>query len=450
MTDQIKLINHSSIFIENDNKNTLLTDPWYTGSAFNDGWSLFYENEKNNIIDVLKKTEFIFLSHEHPDHFSIKFFKDYGDLIKERKIKIIFQNSQDQRVESFLKKKGFEMIILEDKKKYDFNNETNITIFKQGHIDSAFLYETKDFYHLNINDCNFLRSELLEIKNYIKNKNKKIFIYVQFSYASFRADDEWLKKAADYKLDNIVRISKIFNSSLIIPFASFFYFSHSENQHLTKFVYNCSQVSSFLDNNKVNHCFLNPEINLVNLNQLTEDIMQKKQINSGSLKFWDNMKSKAVVKFYEKKPEHINIENIKSFLARIKKFNNLFLLFLIRYLTFKKIFGDLFIKINITNDIYLLNFYEVKKINNYKKKADICISSEQFNLLLSQPYGVESLLVSGRLKTDNKNGLRNLTSSIGITTINLSNYGINFKDIFNKLIFNKIIGLIHRAISQKS
>ena len=52
------------------------------------------------------------------------------------------------------------------------------------------------------------------------------------------------------------------------------------------------------------------------------------------------MKSKAVVKFYEKKPEHINIENIKSFLARIKKFNNLFLLFLIRYLTFKKVFGD--------------------------------------------------------------------------------------------------------------
>ena len=25
-----------------------------------------------------------------------------------------------------------------------------------------------------------------------------------------------------------------------------------------------------------------------------------------------------------------------------------------------------------------------------------------------------------------------------------------FKDIFNKLIFNKIIGLIHRAITQKS
>ena len=78
------------------------------------------------------------------------------------------------------------------------------------------------------------------------------------------------------------------------------------------------------------------------------------------------------------------------------------------------------------------------------------MSSQQFNLLLQQPYGVESLLVSGRLKCENKDGLKKLTSSIGITTINLSNYGINFRDIFNKLIFNKILGLIYRVITQKS
>ena len=78
------------------------------------------------------------------------------------------------------------------------------------------------------------------------------------------------------------------------------------------------------------------------------------------------------------------------------------------------------------------------------------MSSEQFILLLKQPFGIESLLVSGRLKTIDKNGLKKLTSAVGITTINLSNYGINFKDLFNKLIFNKIIGLIYRAITQKS
>ena len=125
-------------------------------------------------------------------------------------------------------------------------------------------------------------------------------------------------------------------------------------------------------------------------------------------------------------------------------------MFLIRFLSLKKIFGDLIIKINKTDEIYLLNFFKIIKLNNFTNEPDISMSSEQFNLLLNQSFGIESLLVSGRLKTINKNGLRKLTSAIGITTINLSNYGINFKDIFNKLIFNKIIGLIKRAISQKS
>ena len=92
------------------------------------------------------------------------------------------------------------------------------------------------------------------------NKNKKIIIYIQFSYASFRANDEWLKQAALYKLNNIIKVNNIFNSTMIIPFASFFNFSHSENQHLTKFVNSSLIVSNFLDHNNINHCFLNPHI----------------------------------------------------------------------------------------------------------------------------------------------------------------------------------------------
>ena len=78
------------------------------------------------------------------------------------------------------------------------------------------------------------------------------------------------------------------------------------------------------------------------------------------------------------------------------------------------------------------------------------MSSEAFNLFLNQPYGLESLLVSGRLKSEKFDGMTKITSALGITTINLSNYGINFKHIFNKLIFNKIVGLIYRAITQKT
>ena len=44
--DKIRLVNHSSIFINNQNKNLgILTDPWYDGFAFNNGWSLLYKND---------------------------------------------------------------------------------------------------------------------------------------------------------------------------------------------------------------------------------------------------------------------------------------------------------------------------------------------------------------------------------------------------------------------
>ena len=48
MADEIKLINHSSVLIKHD-EIKLLTDPWYNGSAFNNGWSLLYENSFKEI-----------------------------------------------------------------------------------------------------------------------------------------------------------------------------------------------------------------------------------------------------------------------------------------------------------------------------------------------------------------------------------------------------------------
>ena len=450
MIEKLKLTNHSSIMIGNDQNDNLLTDPWYSDSAFNNGWALLYENSKEEIEKIIDNLKFIFISHEHPDHFSIKFFKDYGYLIKQNKIKIIFQYTEDKRVESFIRKIGLDMIILEDRKKYKISNALDITLFKQGHIDSAFLYETKNFYHLNINDCNFIDKELSDINNYIKDKNKKVIIYIQFSYASFRANDKWYKAAAQYKLDNIIRISKIFKSSLVIPFASFFYFCHSENNELNRFVNKCSYISEFLKENNINHCFLNPESGFINLHEIINDDLKRNETNELSINFWDDKKSNIKNIFFEKEIESILIENIAKFTNRIRQKNNLFLMHFIRFLTFKKVFGDLLIQINSTNDVYQLNFFKIKKLDDPRRNADVSMSSEQFNLLLSQPYGVESLLVSGRLKVVNKLGLKRLTSAIGITTINLADYGINFKDLSNKLIFYKIIGLIYRTITQKS
>ncbi|MDA8766167.1 hypothetical protein N9M63_01275, partial [Candidatus Pelagibacter bacterium] len=110
--------------------------------------------------------------------------------------------------------------------------------------------ETNKTYHININDCDFTNAQLKKIKGMLQN-NKKIVIYMQFSYAAYRSDDEWLKRASIYKLEKLLEIYDYFKADLLIPFASFIYFSSPENFRLNKYMNNVKTTSNFLNQNKI-------------------------------------------------------------------------------------------------------------------------------------------------------------------------------------------------------
>ena len=151
---------------------SILTDPWYSGNAFDNGWSLLYENKYKFIVKVLNKTNYIYITHEHPDHFSIKFFKEFSQILKNKKIKIIFQKTIDKRVENFIKKKlNLNLIILENFKTIKLK-KFKLTLITSGPIDSSLIVETDKYYHVNFNDCEFSEIELKKIKNLLKNKKK--------------------------------------------------------------------------------------------------------------------------------------------------------------------------------------------------------------------------------------------------------------------------------------
>ena len=78
----IQFINHASVMIS-DKEVFLLTDPWYWGSVFHDGLSLIHENSEREIYTLLEKVTHIWVSHEHPDHFSVTFFIKFSNLVSE-------------------------------------------------------------------------------------------------------------------------------------------------------------------------------------------------------------------------------------------------------------------------------------------------------------------------------------------------------------------------------
>ena len=85
---KVEFINHASVLITYGNVG-LLSDPWYQGDAFHKGWNLLHEFDDNEINILLDRTSHIWISHEHPDHFSISFFKKFGKKIIDKEIEII-------------------------------------------------------------------------------------------------------------------------------------------------------------------------------------------------------------------------------------------------------------------------------------------------------------------------------------------------------------------------
>jgi hypothetical protein len=450
MKEKIQLINHSSLFINLGDNVRVLSDPWYHGLAFDEGWSLLHENNEKFIENLLNNVDYIYISHEHPDHFSIPFFKKYSELLKMKNIKIIFQKTLDKRVENFLSKKfNLRLIILESYKTVKIKNQA-ITLVSCGAIDSSLIIETEDCYHINLNDCDFVNAELLRIKKTLTNK-KKIIIYLQFSYAAYRSDEEWLRKAAEFKLKNLLNVYKIFNADLIIPFASFVYFSSSENFRLNKYMNNVENTSKFLDDNNINHCFLNPNLQELEVEKLIYDKSLRNKTIKNSIDFWDhkfgNIKPKNETNVIHKIPNEIKEE----FISKIKKSNSIYLLFLIRFLSFKYFFGDIIIYLSDTKETYILNFFKIVKDNSIpQSKIDIQMLSGRLFFLIKNSYGIETLSSNGCLAEIKKNSFEKMIRSIGFVSLNQTNNGITIKSIFSKNIINKIFSIFIRLKSKNS
>ena len=450
MRQKIQLINHASVYLKLSKDLNLLTDPWYDGSVFDDGWSLLYENDEKFILEILDKINFIYISHEHPDHFSISFFKKYVKILKYKNIKIIFQKTLDKRVESFLKKKfGLEIIILENHITKKICGQ-KITLIDCGTIDSSLLIETDNFYHLNLNDCDFTNSQLKKIKSLIKN-NKKIVIYMQFSYAAFRSTDNWLNKASQYKLKKLVEIFSFFNADLLIPFASFIYFSSSENFKLNKYMNTIKTTSDFLDKNNTTYCFLNPEDKEIDIEEIIYNKNLREQINNNSMEFWD--KKIKNIKPYKETSEVFEIsETLKNnFLSRIREKNTILLMHLIRFLSFNYFFGDTSVHLEDRKETYVLNFFSITRNDKIlKSQVDLQMKSKRFVFLLRESYGLDTITVNGCFQNIKKNGFENFIRSIGFVVLNQVERGINLKDLMTSKIINRLEDILLRLFKKNS
>src|SRR5262249_17264173 len=106
MSDHIRWINHAGFELRTEGIR-IVCDPWLTGLAFNGGWSQLAETRFAP--DDFAGVDYLWLSHEHPDHFSPRDLKSIPAPIRAT-ISILFQKTSDHRVAKFCRDLGFKAV----------------------------------------------------------------------------------------------------------------------------------------------------------------------------------------------------------------------------------------------------------------------------------------------------------------------------------------------------
>ena len=439
MKTSIQFINHASVIIKGDNI-SVLSDPWYQGDSFHKGWNLLCEISDEHQLEVLNKTTHIWISHEHPDHFSIQFFKKFSYQINERKIKILFQKTKDKRVVQFLKSLSIEYFELKNNINLKLDESFSVTCLKDGFYDSALLVINKNEKILNLNDCDVTDS----------NKAKEIFfktgevdvLLTQFSYAAWKggiANKKWRIEAALEKLNAINIQISTFKPKFVIPFASFIYFSNKENFYLNDSINKPSDVFEKFKHSKSKIIIMKP-------NDFIGDDFENFS-NVESIEFWNkhyNGINQKKINFYDLVGYELIYKNFLKYCERISKKNNMTFIAIIRSISPIPFFNPVIVNVLDLN-ITLKFDYVSKKIEQTTEAPMINLKSESLNFIFVNSFGFDALTVNGCFEEGKVGGFVMATKSLAIE--NLNNLGISVTPslIFNFSIIKLFIMRLYRV-----
>lgn len=356
-----KFYNHSTFLIDD-----ILVDPWFKGEIFLNGWNLLKEID----YDINRiRFDYIFISHEHPDHFHIPTLKSISN--PETKT-VIFHKTIDGKVLEFVKKLGFKTLECESSQYYNLNFG-DIRVESNG-FDSFFVYKTKTKTYVNLNDYQVTDEKDLQKLQL----NKVDYLFSQFSYANWagnKGDENMPRKAQSIIYDRLSTQFKVLKPEVWVPCASFVYFSHNENFYMNQYTPKIHDIKRFAESKDIMCFFPHP------------DMTYDERMSDTNAQYWATMKKMITLKH---KNNVQPIEEVKSsFLEMCDEIHdkNDMSLFNAEE-TYVRVpdWGNV-----IKYDIKNITFEIVSQLEN-----DIEMSSECLHFLIKNKWGRGTVLISGR------------------------------------------------------
>jgi len=218
---KIRFVGHASIAVASHNQ-TILCDPWLVSKVFNNSWALVSPSSPPPWAEV----DYVWISHEHPDHFNFPSLKGIPDTDKAR-IKVLYQRHASPRIVEALMKLGFSHVIeLPLYKWFRLSPDLEVYCGSVGSMDSFIAVRDSKECILNLNDCVLNIDQLRYIKRCIGNVS---VLFAQFSFASWVGNDHDEVYEAKRMIKQLTEEIEIFNPEFTVPTASFVYFCNEEN-----------------------------------------------------------------------------------------------------------------------------------------------------------------------------------------------------------------------------
>jgi Beta-lactamase superfamily domain len=213
----LEFLNHASVVLEYGGVR-LLSDPWYSGTAFNGGWGLRFANP--TALDRAASCTHLWISHWHSDHLHEETLMALAKRAPEIQVlaNVSTNFSMIERMRAF----GFRSIIpIHERRQLRLSDDVAVTRFPTAGIDNMLVVKAGKFTIANYNDCNLPRMALRAI---IRQVGPIGLLLTNFNHAAKlleRQPDEVVKQ--DLAAELVAKIDA-FRPAVVIPFASHHYY----------------------------------------------------------------------------------------------------------------------------------------------------------------------------------------------------------------------------------
>jgi beta-lactamase family protein len=253
---RIDWVNHAS-FIVSEGNVRLLADPWLDGTAFDNGWKHLVPSPIAP--EGLDRISHIWLSHEHPDHFSPPNLQRIRPEVR-KALTVLFQETADRKVVDFSRNAGFGSIIeMEPNRWYTIGTELRLRCRPVPGGDSWLCVDSPGQRLLNLNDCVLpTRASVRAIRRAIGDRPVDVLL-TQFSYANKvgnASDVQMRREEARAHLERVATQIAVLRPRYVIPFASFVWFAHEENVYMNEGMNTVADADRFIRERTDTECIV--------------------------------------------------------------------------------------------------------------------------------------------------------------------------------------------------